>query len=71
MKDGTALPAGSWAEEVVDPYTILTGAGFTVLVATPGGKAAPLQAYSLDPSMTGSAHTGMPFQGQLARREQQ
>jgi putative intracellular protease/amidase len=55
MKDGSTLPAGFWAEEVVDPYQILTDAGHTVLVATPGGAPAPLQTYSLDESMTGSA----------------
>jgi putative intracellular protease/amidase len=54
LRDGSTLPAGFWAEEVVDPYEILTEAGFTVQFATPGGKQAPLQEYSLDPSMTGS-----------------
>jgi putative intracellular protease/amidase len=55
MRDGTMLPAGFWAEELIDPYAILTNAGFTVEVTTPGGKPAPLQEYSLHPSMTGSA----------------
>jgi putative intracellular protease/amidase len=54
MRDGSALPSGYWAEEIVDPYDILTDAGFTVQIATPGGRPAPLQKYSLDRSMTGS-----------------
>ena len=54
MRDGSQLQSGFWAEEVTDPYDILTQAGFTVRLATPAGKPAPLQAYSLDPSMTGS-----------------
>jgi putative intracellular protease/amidase len=66
MKDGTMLPAGFWAEELVDPYTILTKAGFTVRVATPGGKPAPVQEYSLDPSMTGSAERSAELRASLA-----
>ena len=54
MRDGSTIPAGFWAEEVVDPFTILTAAGITVKIATPEGKPAPLQAYSIDESMTGS-----------------
>jgi putative intracellular protease/amidase len=54
MRDGSTLPSGYWAEELVDPYNILTDAGFTVQLATPGGRPAPLQEYSLDTSMTGS-----------------
>jgi putative intracellular protease/amidase len=55
MKDGGVLPAGFWAEELVDPYRILTSAGIEVVLATPGGVPAPLQEFSLDESMTGSA----------------
>ena len=54
MRDGSQLPAGYWAEELVDPYDIVIDAGFAVAVATPDGRPAPLQQYSLDPSMTGS-----------------
>jgi putative intracellular protease/amidase len=55
MRDGRALPAGFWAEELVEPYRILTQAGVEVVLATPGAVAAPVQEYSLDESMTGSA----------------
>jgi putative intracellular protease/amidase len=55
MKDGSTLPAGFWADELIDPYQIITAAGIDVVLATPGGVAAPLQDYSLEESMTGSA----------------
>jgi putative intracellular protease/amidase len=55
MKDGSELPSGFWAEELIEPYRIFTAAGIGVVFATPGGVAAPLQEYSLDEAMTGSA----------------
>jgi putative intracellular protease/amidase len=66
MKDGSALPAGFWAEELVEPYQILTAAGVDVVLATPGGVAAPLQDYSLDESMTGSAERTADLRAALA-----
>ena len=66
MKDGSARPAGFWAEELIDPYQILTAAGIDVVLATPGGVAAPLQGYSLDESMTGSAERTAELQTALA-----
>ena len=66
MKDGTTIPAGFWAEEVLDPYTILVAAGIEVKVATPGGAPAPLQAYSLDESMTGSPERSAELRSGLA-----
>lgn len=65
MKDGSSIPAGFWAEEVVEPYRILTAAGIEVVFATPGGAPAPLQANSLDESMTGSATRTAELQHQL------
>jgi putative intracellular protease/amidase len=66
MRDGSALPAGFWAEELIDPYQILTGAGIEVVLATPGGVSSPLQVYSLDESMTGSAERTAQLQAALA-----
>ena len=66
MKDGRTLPAGFWAEELIDPYQILTAAGIDVVLATPGGVAAPLQDYSLDESMTGSAERTARLRAALA-----
>jgi putative intracellular protease/amidase len=38
LSDGTLHPTGFWAEEFVAPYEEFTGAGYDVVVATPGGK---------------------------------
>ena len=38
LKDGTQHPTGFWAEEFVTPYEVFTGAGWSVTVATPGGR---------------------------------
>jgi putative intracellular protease/amidase len=66
MKDGSTLPSGFWADELVGPYQILTAAGIDVVLATPGGVAAPLQEYSLDESMTGSAERTAQLRAALA-----
>lgn len=66
MRDGTTIPSGFWAEEVTEPYRILTDAGIEVRIAAPGGARAPLQAYSIDESMTGSAARTSELQHDLA-----
>ncbi|AXI81038.1 type 1 glutamine amidotransferase domain-containing protein [Peterkaempfera bronchialis] len=66
MKDGSTLPAGFWAEELIEPYRILTAAGIGIVLATPGGVSAPLQEYSLDESMTGSAGRTAELRTELA-----
>jgi putative intracellular protease/amidase len=66
MKDGSTRPAGFWAEELTDPFQILAAAGIDVVLATPGGVAAPLQEYSLDESMTGSAERTARLRAALA-----
>ncbi len=55
MRDGATVPAGFWADEFLDPYAIFRAAGYQVVVATPAGVPAPIQQYSRDISMTGSA----------------
>ncbi len=37
LKDGTEHPTGFWAEELVAPYGVFTGAGHEVTFVTPGG----------------------------------
>ncbi len=37
QKDGTEHPTGFWAEELVAPHRVFTGAGHDVSIATPGG----------------------------------
>jgi putative intracellular protease/amidase len=71
MKDGSTLPAGFWAEELIDPHQILTAAGIDVVLASPGGVPAPLQEYSLDESMTGSAERTAQLQAALTGLSEQ
>ncbi|MET3808331.1 putative intracellular protease/amidase [Nakamurella sp. UYEF19] len=66
MRDGTTVPAGFWADEFLDPYAIFQSAGHSVLVATPAGVAAPVQQYSLDESMTGSAQRSAQIRAELS-----
>lgn len=66
MRDGTTVPAGFWADEFTDPYAVFLAAGYRVLVATPAGVPAPVQQYSLDVSMTGSAERSAVLRAELA-----
>lgn len=47
LKDGTEHPTGFWAEEFVVPYKVFTEAGWSVTVATPGGRAPTVDQASL------------------------
>lgn len=38
LRDGTEHPTGFWAEEFAVPYTLFTGRGWDVALATPGGR---------------------------------
>lgn len=53
LKDGARHPAGYWAEEFAAPYSALTGAGHSIVVATPGGVVPYVDSMSLRPSMAG------------------
>jgi putative intracellular protease/amidase len=53
LKDGTRYATGYWAEEFANPYKILTDAGHSVVVATPGGAIPNVDMMSLRPSMAG------------------
>src|SRR6478752_4898643 len=49
LKDGTQHPTGYWAEELLTPYRIMTGAGHEVEFSTPGGVVPVADAGSLAP----------------------
>ena len=66
LKDGTAHPTGFWAEEFVAPYEIFTGAGWSVTVATPGGRAPTVDRASLDEG-AGDRQTLEHFASELTR----
>lgn len=47
LSDGTAHATGYWAEELLEPHRVLTGAGHRVEFATPGGIAPAVDEASL------------------------
>src|SRR5699024_2421105 len=47
LKDGSEHPTGFWAAEFVAPYEVFTDAGWSVTVATPGGRAPTVDQASL------------------------
>ncbi|MFD3335391.1 type 1 glutamine amidotransferase domain-containing protein [Streptomyces sp. NPDC058700] len=53
LADGTKHPTGFWAEEAVAPYEAFTGAGYEVVVATPGGVVPTVDRSSLAPEVNG------------------
>lgn len=53
LKDGHRHPTGYWAEEFVAPYSVFTGAGHEVTVATPNGVVPVVDTMSLEPRMAG------------------
>ncbi|GAB2463955.1 type 1 glutamine amidotransferase domain-containing protein [Xylanimonas ulmi] len=55
LADGSAHPTGFWAEELVVAHRTLSAAGHEVVVATPGGRRAPVDPGSLDVAVVGDA----------------
>ena len=53
LSDGTEHPTGYWAEELVAPYRVFTGAGHEVVGATPGGVQPVVDEASLAPEVNG------------------
>lgn len=53
LSDGTEHPTGYWAEELVAPYRVFTGAGHEVELATPGGVQPVADEASLAPDVNG------------------
>jgi putative intracellular protease/amidase len=49
QKDGTQRPTGFWAEEFVTPHEIFMRSGARIVIATPGGRPAIVDALSLAP----------------------
>jgi putative intracellular protease/amidase len=69
MKDGTRHPTGFWAEELVTAHRLLTEAGHTVNIATPGGKKPTVDAVSLDPQSAGGQEKADEFGAYLKEIE--
>lgn len=53
LNDGTRHPTGFWAEELVEPYTVFDEAGYTITVASPGGRTPVVDQASLEPDAAG------------------
>lgn len=53
LSDGTKHPTGFWAEELIAPHRVFTGAGFDITFATPGGVVPAVDTNSLTPEMNG------------------
>lgn len=70
LKDGTRHPTGYWAEEFAAPYSALTGAGHSVVVATPGGVVPHVDSMSLRPAMVGGEKTASDLEGILRSAEE-
>lgn len=56
LADGTNQPCGFWAEEIVGPWQLFAGCGADVVVTTPDGDAAPVEAASLVPASASLSH---------------
>lgn len=70
LKDGTRHPTGYWAEEFAAPYRAVTGAGHSVVVATPGGVVPHVDVMSLRPSMAGGEKTALELEDILRSAEE-
>jgi putative intracellular protease/amidase len=55
LEDGTDHPTGFWAEEFIVAHRGLLAAGLEVVLATPGGKPAPVDPGSLSLQMLGES----------------
>jgi putative intracellular protease/amidase len=70
LRDGTRHPTGYWAEEFAAPYGALTGAGHTIVVATPGGVVPYVDPMSLRPSMAGGDQAALDEEATLRSAEE-
>ncbi|MGV9229768.1 type 1 glutamine amidotransferase domain-containing protein [Streptomyces nigra] len=66
LADGSAHPTGFWAEEVAASHRVLTAAGATVDIATPGGAKPTVDALSLSEQGDVSAADAAEFESYLA-----
>jgi len=66
----TGARTGVWLEELATPYQLLTGAGFDILFATPGGEPAPLDPASMeDPWLQPAGHWFLDQKDAIAQLE--
>ncbi len=70
LADGSHHPTGFWAEELVAPYRAFTGAGYEVVVATPGGVVPVVDEGSLAAQVNGGTDRAEAIAAELAAIEQ-
>lgn len=70
LADGTEHPTGFWAEELVAPYEVFTGAGHDVDVATPGGVVPVVDEASLAADANGGQDEADALRAKLDEMEQ-
>lgn len=70
LADGSHHPTGFWAEELVAPYRAFTGAGYEVVVATPGGVVPVVDQGSLAAQVNGGQENADAIAAELAAIEQ-
>lgn len=70
LSDGTEHPTGFWAEELVAPYDVFTGAGHEVDVATPGGIVPTVDPASLEADAAGGEDQADEFRRKLSQIRQ-
>jgi putative intracellular protease/amidase len=70
LADGSKRPTGYFLNELYEPYRALAGAGYEVVVATPGGRPAPIDPESLDVKYWPSAEALAEARASLARLPQ-
>jgi putative intracellular protease/amidase len=70
LKDGHRHPTEYWAEEFVAPYSVFTGAGHQVTVATPGGIIPTVDTMSLRPGMAGGEENSLKEEAVIEQAEQ-
>lgn len=63
LADGSSVPTGYWAEELLTPYRLITEAGHSVTFATPGGVTPVADEVSLAPDANDGADVRPDLQG--------
>lgn len=70
LADGSHHPTGFWGEELVAPYRAFTGAGYEVVVATPGGVVPVVDRSSMAAEVNGGQENADAIATELAAIEQ-
>ncbi|QNK81991.1 type 1 glutamine amidotransferase domain-containing protein [Nakamurella sp. PAMC28650] len=70
LADGSHHPTGFWAEELVAPFRAFIGAGFEVVMATPGGVVPVVDQGSLAPQVNGGQENADAIAAELAAIEE-